>query len=299
MLDLTETTVYTCQKQQDDTNRCKFFLWDSDAKPREERALLNNSRSEPETTRTAPNTPSRLKRAASPPPSYSVDKSRTDPSNKRGRSLLDDDEDDYGLEDDPTFDEELRVMADVETPRKSAKTETFMTPRRKLPWDTLLDGMPTPGTIGRSGSEVQTRLPFVRFGAADDTPSKSKQSNDSSQTLSSPSPPYVTPTPTRFKDVGTPRLEDSLIEDVSKLLKEEKVHLSSKVATALKTVLEKHSRKAEGNYRSNEVLRLQLRAQEAKNMELTLRNNTLQAELEAAKATVEHLKWEKENDVNS
>lgn len=226
-----------------------------------------------------------------------MDKRHTEPSKKRGRSLLDEEEEDYGLgDDDPAFDKELREVADAETPRKTAKTEPFMTPRRKLPWDTLLDGMPTPATIGRSGAELQTRL---RFSAADDTPSRTKKSNDSSQTLSSPSPPYDTPTPARFKDMGTPRSEDSLVEDVSKLFKDENVHLSGRVAVALKSVLEKHARKAEGNSRSKEVLRLRLKAEEAKNMELSLRNNTLQAELEAAKATVDHLKWEKENGVDT
>jgi hypothetical protein len=223
--------------------------------------------------------------------------SRTEPSNKRGRSLFDEEEDEYGLgDDDPMFDEELRVMADVETPRKSARTETFMTPRRKLPWDTLLEGIPTPGTTGRTASELQNRL---RLSGAEDTPSKTKQSKDSSQTLSSSSPPYATPTPSRFKDVGTPRPEDNLVDDVFRLLEEENVHLSSKVSTALRTVLDKHARKAEGNSRSKEVLRLRIKAEEAKNMELSLRNNTLQAELDAAKATVDHLKWEKENGVDT
>lgn len=36
---------YTCQNQQ--TERCDFFLWDEDAKLREEGAILNNSRTEP------------------------------------------------------------------------------------------------------------------------------------------------------------------------------------------------------------------------------------------------------------
>ena len=36
---------YTCQNQE--PQRCGFFLWDEDAKLREEGAVLNNSRSEP------------------------------------------------------------------------------------------------------------------------------------------------------------------------------------------------------------------------------------------------------------
>ena len=39
---------YTCQKPQ--TNRCSFFLWNDDAKIREESAILSNSKSEPAVT---------------------------------------------------------------------------------------------------------------------------------------------------------------------------------------------------------------------------------------------------------
>jgi hypothetical protein len=283
---------YTCQKQQDDDSRCKFFLWDSDAKPREERALLNNSRSEPEAARTAPNTPAKPKHPSSAVP-YNA--SRTEPNHKRSRALLDEGEDEFDLgDDDPTFDEELRQMADVETPRKAARTETFMTPRRKLPWDTLLEGIPTPGTTGRTSSK--TRSPPA---GADETPSRTKQSNDSSQTMSASSPTHTTPTPARFRDIGTPRPEDNLVEDVFTLLRNDKVHLNSKVSASLRSVLEKHARKAEGNSRSKEVLRLRIKAEEAKNLELSMRNNTLQAELEAAKATLDHMKWEMENDVTT
>lgn len=40
---------YTCQ--QTESNRCGFFLWDEDAKIREEGAVLNNSRTEPQVRR--------------------------------------------------------------------------------------------------------------------------------------------------------------------------------------------------------------------------------------------------------
>lgn len=49
--------VYTCQKSQ--PKRCKFFMWDDEAKVREESAVLNNSRSE-----IAPHTPTKSVAAA-------------------------------------------------------------------------------------------------------------------------------------------------------------------------------------------------------------------------------------------
>jgi cell division protein FtsB len=88
--------------------------------------------------------------------------------------------------------------------------------------------------------------------------------------------------------------EDTLVDDVFNFLNEENVNLSASASTGLTALLRKHARRAEGNNKAKEVLRLRIKAEEAKNMELSLRNNTLQAELEAARATVDLLQWEKE-----
>jgi hypothetical protein len=221
-------------------------------------------------------TPSRTKRITPPPP-------YTTPSvGKRSRPVRGEDEDEFGIDgQDPALDDELRDLAAVETPRKAAKTESYMTPRRRLPWESLT-GIPTPSTKGK-GREQDDSTIFTR--------SRNKREEDSSQTLSPGSPLFNTPTPSRFKDMSA----DSLVEEVFNLLDDHSVQLSNEAAAALKTLLTKHARRAEGNNRSKEVLRLRNKAEEAKVVELTHRNNTLQAELEAAKATVEHLNWEKEH----
>ncbi|OSS54613.1 hypothetical protein B5807_01009 [Epicoccum nigrum] len=66
----------TCQKQQNDKSRCNFFLWDSDAHPREVAAVASNSRTEPMPT--DPQTP--MKR-----PSPYIGPSGVDSTRKRRR----------------------------------------------------------------------------------------------------------------------------------------------------------------------------------------------------------------------
>ena len=155
---------YTCQNQAE--KRCGFFLWDEDAKLREEGAVLNNSRSEPQQrhvsdvqegwaagrTRTGvfanldpTATPSTSKAMeeddattdeGSPPPAYSSQQS----GKKRkaeAAGLNDDNDDDYDDELLPwpltgQEEQDLVVAADniapPETPRKAAKTGVYATP---------------------------------------------------------------------------------------------------------------------------------------------------------------------------
>lgn len=285
-----KVTVYTCQKQQDDVNRCKFFLWDDDAKPREERALLNNSRSEPDYT---PRTPSKPSRVVSPPPPYTVEPVPREGGRKRSRDVPEDD-DEFGLNAlDSISGDELLAMTGGETPRKAPKQNVFTTPRRKLPWDTARGGIPTPLTEGvASTDQLRGRsLPADELA----TPSKSRLSNGSSHTMSPAPSPFETPTPSRFKDVNTGRSEKGLVDEVFDLLEAERVGLDEPASIRLRSLLAKHSRRAEGNAKGKEVLRLRIEAEEAKNMELSLRNNTLQAELEVARATIDHLNWENEH----
>lgn len=195
------------------------------------------------------------------------------------------------------FDDELdRVMKAVETPRKTARIDdAHTTPKRRLPWDKPVNGIPTPQTERRAPED-----PFATWfsypGGSLLTPSKHKEPCDVSPDPLTPSSSCETPTPSRFRDMTSARSDNSLVDDVFNLLNEEDVHISSKAAIALGNFLTKHARRAEGNNKSKEVLRLRIKAEEAKNAELTHRNNTLQAELEAAKATVSYVTWQRDND---
>ncbi|KAF2650156.1 hypothetical protein K491DRAFT_683239 [Lophiostoma macrostomum CBS 122681] len=293
---------YSCQKQRDDPRSCKFFLWDSDAKPREQRALQSNSRTEPNRTNA---TPTRPQRDISPPPPYTVESGPSESVRKRNRALVDEDEDededDYGFDrEDTEFDNELnRAVVAAETPRKAARTESHTTPRRTLPWDTernvAAGSLPTPQTDQRTKDPFSTR--FSQPGGSFLTPSRFHDEDAQRQTVTPASSPFDTPTPARFKDVGTEKPDD-IVQDVFGLLREEGVVLDTKPESSLRRLLEKHARRAEGANQGREVARRHMVAKDARITELTYKNNTLQAELEAEKATITMMVWERDKGSN-
>jgi hypothetical protein len=279
--------VRTCQKQQDDKTRCSFFLWDTDAQSREAQALASNSRTEPAhsgPSNPAPTTPSR--RPVSPPPPYTLERDNSGPSRKRTFSATNNVADDeYGL--DETFDQELNeVMTQIETPSKAAKTSDFATPattRRKLPWQmdqastTNAHGLQTPQTANRTTDIFASR----------------NTDREHPQTAT-PSSSTDTPTPSRFKNV----IDDDLARDVFGLLGEAQVRLPAEKDNELKGLLSRHMKSAEGYKRGRDVIRATVKAKDAKITELTYRISTLEAELEAEKAMVKHLRWETQADLD-
>ncbi|KAF2132808.1 hypothetical protein P153DRAFT_393761 [Dothidotthia symphoricarpi CBS 119687] len=279
----------SCQKQQTDTTRCKFFLWDADADKREAAGLANNSRTP---SRVNPTTPS--KRRSSPPPPYTVEAGPSGSSRKRTRAASEDLDDEYGLEqNDHAFNDALgRVLIAAETPNKAIKTSTFATPstRRKLPWQTNQSatgstGLQTPRTDRRAGDNpFNTRISMP----STITPSRLDEHNLNNHRPVMPSSPFDTPTPNRFKNVGG----DDLVGDVLRLLQEANIGLDSDTTNDLKAILSKHSNSAEGYKRGRDVLRTTIKAKDAKITELTYRVSTLEAEMEAEKAVAKHMQWE-------
>jgi hypothetical protein len=189
-------------------------------------------------------------------------------------------------------------MTQIETPSKAARTTTFSTPgasRRTLPWKgeqpgaTSGNGLQTPQTERRTpGDPFASRHP-AQSGTLF-TPSKIDE--DETQLIVTPSSSFdvdATPTPGRFKNMD-------LVTDVFGFLQGANVRLNSHAEIELKQLLSKHARNAEGYRRGRDVSRTTVKAKEAKITELTYRVNTLEAELEAEKATVRHLQWEAEND---
>jgi hypothetical protein len=293
------STVRTCNEKS-----CKFFLWDTDAQPRELAALQNDSRTE--AARAVPTTPSRPR--AHTPPTYTPNTGPFDSSRKRARSSFDDDEDefDFDPEDGPVYDAVLSQVANaMETPSKKAKTESFATPltvpaRRKLPWQR--DDQAKPKSNGLQTPQTESRIHDVfRTPAAAPvstfvTPSITKQSDPaSSQTITPGSSPVNTPTPVRFKDAGTNGTDSELAQDVWGVLQEGNAMLDEPTRRKLTAALSKHATIAEGIRKGREVARTAIKAKDAKNTELAYRVNTLEAELEAERATVRHLQWKAES----
>lgn len=155
---------YTCQNQE--PKRCDFFLWDEDAKLREEGAVLNNSKSEPK-SRQVPTAqegwdagrsrggmfagidPISMEGAStrqredeesteegSPPPAYSSQQQGKGASKRKANAvMLDDDQDDdllrwplTGQEEEELVNAADSIMPPPETPRKVAKTGIYATP---------------------------------------------------------------------------------------------------------------------------------------------------------------------------
>ena len=201
---------YTCQRPKDEG--CGFFLWDDDAVGREMRAVINNSRTEPDGLRT-PADSKREKKVAEPSSGHN-----------RVQDLGKANEDEFGefplsAEDveeiaERTEQPELRPTPHPETPRKATKTDPFMTPGSKRKREG--EALPTPVTGTLQDEDVFTsptgRLKGYmwdgneRFG------------------LRSPS---ATPTPGRFRDAimiddpaeEKPKTGYDITEEVMELLK--------------------------------------------------------------------------------
>ena len=274
---LTVRAVRSCQVPINDTARCKFFLWDTDAHKREAAALSENSRTE---NYVNPITPSKRQPSPLPPPYTSS------PSRKRSHASFDADEE-YGF--DQTHADELENVAmKVETPCKALKTADFSTPimRRRLPWQS--EKTETLGTYGLQTPQTGPRTPNNPFAPGLATPQFENLGTPPSHQSVTPSSSAETPTPQQFKNID----QDDLVRDVFGFLQIQRVQLPPSTEMDLKTLLAQHSRAAEGYKRGREVSRKIIAAKEAKVRELTYRISTLEAELEAEKATVEFLQQE-------
>lgn len=276
--------VRTCQKQQDDKSRCKFFLWDTDAHPREATALANNSRTEPAITN--PKTPS--KRPASPPPPYTIGSANDEAGRKRSRARSIDPENEYGFQNNSEAfkSESNHVLEANETPRKAARKSELETPptRRMLPWSrdnqsaSIPDGLQTPQTshttdADSSSAGLRNSLLIP------------PRSHDNATSGSSA---CETPTPSRFKNVE----RDDLVQDILTLLLDAEVRISKTTERDLQAVVSRHTKAAEGLKRGRDVARSTIKARDAKITELSYRISTLEAELEAEKVLFKHLQWQ-------
>jgi hypothetical protein len=190
-------------------------------------------------------------------------------------------------------------MVQIETPSKAAKTTNFTTPapkRQKLPWQiepgssSRKNGLQTPQTERRTPQDNPFTSKYPTLRGALFTPSKTDANED--QQIETPSSSFdATPTPNRFSNA----MNEDVVKDVFDLLKGSSVHLPEHTEKELKTLLVRHTKNTEGYKRGRDVIRSTVKAKEAKITELTYRINTLEAELEAEKAMVKHLRWEMQN----
>lgn len=313
---------YTCQQPQ--PKRCNFFLWDDEAKPREEAAVLNNSRSEP---RSPAATPSRIggglsqspkyaqppsrgrspSRTASPSPMPAYSAAHSHASAMPSRTVLDDDEGedffDWPLSDDEELQLSIavdrastsdvgrsaRVLRPLETPRKAVKTDIFTSPgkrRRSLTDDGGTGSLPTPSTDDPFVTPFST-IPRKNL-FVDKLPLESPTTRSDGRSMMSPS---LTPTPNRYRDVSAGNEEYSaLTAEVFRLLDFNAVPLNGEVQEALKHTLTRHALQAQGVARGRDISRLALKNKDAKISELQNRISSLESERETDKAVIRHLR---------
>lgn len=264
---------------------------------------MSGSRNEPcRAPDTTPSRPPRRTRSVSPPPPYkspTYDRATTPRRKRSGPSAEDDDE--FGwpitaLDENRLQREADSAAARLESPRKAARTDSYTTPsRRRLPWleNNAPNGLPTPNTTHTAMN------PFTTDASASSRNSHMRSSSsrrqDEEDILNGYTLPALnsTPTPSRFREANVVDTDDaSLAVEILDILREENVNLNEGAKDSLKSVLAQYSLRTQGILKGREISRLAIKAKDAKITELQHRAATLEAELEAEKAIVEHLRWE-------
>lgn len=312
---------YTCQHAQD--KRCGFFLWDEDAKTREEGAVLSNSRTEPErsgknvtgqgmwkgmdagggvageaqigTSKPVDDEETESEREISPPPPYASPDSRARLGMKRSADAA-------GLTGEDAFrwplsaheEEELVEAADSaapETPRKAMKMGIYATPagtttverKRRLPW------------LEEPAASIPAMPSIFMKRSHEEAPTPSKPSSrrlppmplqDGPATPHLPPPTMAKPLspPTRYRDALANPADSASSLTAEVLAELEFVSVPPDIMARLRTLLSKHDLKTQGVIKGRDISRLALKAKDAKILELQARMASLEADREVERA---------------
>ncbi|KAL4901297.1 hypothetical protein BDW74DRAFT_170238 [Aspergillus multicolor] len=283
-------TVYTCQK--DHKNRCKFFLWTSDAEAREKLALLSNSRTEAPASGSSypspsPQTPSSKKASAQqstgglPTPqtggrNYGESRYNNTPTSSSASAKVrmmaeDTDEFDWneGLQNemDQVFEssQPLRQPEFGLPSRKTPRTEKTTSPgkrMRAIDDDAESDRTVTPGGPARG------------FGT------------------SAHGTPFLTPTPTRYRNAGagpgaakTPLATSSdIAAQVSRILEGHGVDVPVGAVEELRELFNRHEMKTKGIIRGRDISWAALKDKDEQIVRLNERIAMLESQLEPERA---------------
>jgi hypothetical protein len=282
---LSTIAVYTCQKPQ--PKRCSFFLWQDDAKVREESAVLTNSRSEPEQTPHTPRKPISNAQA---------------PLTPQSKGHLRNEENTINLTDTPTGRSETLTLANQDSFKwpssdgaelAQAVAQATMAPPFETPRKTpRTNQITSPGK--RNHSEMQ--------GSGTSTWPTSKPSNDddvfATPTTSNRSNGLLSPTPTpaqvplqlenQSQPVANYTSNSSLATEALKILAP--IPLNSTVETQLVTLLNRHDLRTQGIAKGRDITRLAVQSKNMQIAELQARISGLEAERETSKTVIAHLK---------
>ncbi|KFY41539.1 hypothetical protein V495_04895 [Pseudogymnoascus sp. VKM F-4514 (FW-929)] len=266
---------YTCQEPKEQS--CGFFLWDDDAKSREKKAVLHNSRSEAG-------------------PSITPEKPGNREQDSEGSKVVDldkDGEDEFG-EWPLGAEDELEVMEAAEravsmgppeTPRKALKTSTFTTPGSKRARSGE-DSWPTPATNTTSRAEDIFGTP---------TPARLQHPELDSASKRALISPSASPTPNRRLDFGSVAASGArgptdyeITEEVLQLLEGQTVE--DETIANIRGLLNRYALKNSGIEKGRDVTRLALKARDAKIEDLQQQVATLESKREMDKAIIRHFK---------
>lgn len=271
---------YTCQKPQ--PSRCGFFLWEDEAKVREEGAVLSNSHTEPASPKTpkkigVPSRQAKLGTAAQiVTPST---KHKTTPKLEAVPPPVNIGVHDEWSSDNIDDDDLVSALDEFETPRKTARTETITSPSKQR-------------TASTKSNASSVTLP-CNEGDQDDvfqTPSTSKKStlfpHPSGLLSPSTTPAHHhhprPPTSTPSTDPG------ELASSALQLLKP--VSIPIHIETQLVDLLNKHDLRTSGISKGRDITRLAVQAKERKITDLEARITALEQEKETMRSVVQHLK---------
>lgn len=292
-------------------------MWDEDAKPREEAAVLSNRRTEPGGSNrpevvqegwnagraaAAPSTAGKglfartdvreedeETASPTPPPPYSFPEKQRDGIKRTAQdAFMDDDEDYFPWALTGQEEAELATVADtaaLETPVKAQKTGVYATPattaKRKLPWLQEQPTTPTARSTIEYFAETPSRAPTAAAAIADlATP----QAPANLATAKSPSPP------SRFRDALSNPADSgsSLTSEALSVLSS--ANVPPDILSKLRSVLSKHDLRAQGVTKGRDISRLAIRAKEAKVAELQARVASLEAQREVDRAVIRNLR---------
>lgn len=283
---------HTCQ--QSEPKRCSFFLWDEDAKPREQAAVLGNSHAEPSAPGQQGKTQDMRRHSpfrgalAEPVTPTSVNPKRS--AHVAGLDRHEEEDYEWGMSHD---DEQAiaHVAAEVEphTPNKAAKMGVYATPsvtattKRKIPWLEPLD----------------FTLPTSPSGGID-TPTKTL-SPDHTQDVRTPEMSRApvsdpcTPLPAvRFKDALVNPADSAASLTVEALSVLASIPVPDEVISRLRSVLSKHDLKTRGVIKGRDISRLALEAKTAKIAELEAKIVSLQADRELDRNIIRNLRRQRQ-----
>ncbi|KAL4941141.1 hypothetical protein BDV06DRAFT_195175, partial [Aspergillus oleicola] len=252
---------YTCQK--DHQQRCKFFLWASDAEAREKLALISNSRTDahgspsPSNTST-PQTPS--SKTASAQQSSNTGIGLLTPqtgqrdrfgqkSSSAGRSasararMMAEDTDEFEWDD--SMEDEIEKVFESSQPLRQPE---FGLPARKTP---RTENTTSPGKRKRSVDDIEG-----------DEGQKGGRDVLAPMTPGGPgTTPTLTPTPARYKNAvaESPLASSSdLAVQVSRILEGHGVDVPAAAREELKELFSRHEMKTKGILRGRDILRAAL-----------------------------------------